>query len=180
MRFGSATVGNDVGPWRTTHSRDSLGSRKTTSRASSVNGESTWKISRVSRLQARSISETASVITGSLRRPPRPIHSRLGHSFENLLIAGATTTAGRSSANPMSMSVVLGERNKCMEGMSVSVASTHSNSLTLGNQGSLAVWSCTASRISEVTGPHGDPPRSPASFKHIFENEPILLSLGFS
>ena len=101
-------MGNDVGPWITAHRSDSLGSWYTTSRASFVNGESTQNTRRVSWLQARSVSETASVMTGRLGSVSRAIHSRSGHSAGSLLIVDTIIAVGGSSANKIWIETVWG------------------------------------------------------------------------
>lgn len=102
-------------------------------------------------MQARSISETASVMTESLGKSWRVIHSKLGHSVESLLIMDVTSTVGES-LNIMSIPVVLGGRNKGMKGINTSMASQHSKVLSQGSQWLLAVRSCNAARTSEAIG----------------------------
>jgi len=91
-------------------------------------------------------------MTESLGSSLRVIVSRSGHSVENLLIIGAVTIMGERRTDVMWISVVLGERNKGMKGINVSVASSHSKVLSLGSKGTLTVRSCSARRTSEVMG----------------------------
>ena len=65
----------------------------------------------------RTISETAAVIIGSLGRRSRVIAFKSGHSLGRVVTIDATIAVGRSgSLNLKRMEVVLGERNRGMNG----------------------------------------------------------------
>ena len=119
--------------------------------ASSINGESTQKTRRESRLQVSSSSEAASIITESLARPLRVIDSSLGHNVERLLIIDATATMGEPSANKILILTTVGERNKGMKGITASLV-TNLKVLSLGRRGSLGARSCSARSVSEAVG----------------------------
>ena len=76
------------------------------------------------------------------------ISSRLGQSVENVSIIEATISAGEGPANPMSMTVVLGERNKGMNGINTAVASRHVKVFRPGSKGVLRVRCCNTERTS--------------------------------
>ena len=57
------------------------------------------------------------MIIESLGREMRLIDRKLGHSFGNVVRIDATVTFGGLDKNLRSMEVVLGERNKGMNGM---------------------------------------------------------------
>ena len=71
------------------------------------------------RLLARTISETTIAIIGSLGSDWRVISCKLGHNVGKVVIIEVTIALGKLDLlNEMLMTVVHGERNRGMEGMS--------------------------------------------------------------
>ena len=96
----------------------------------------------------RSIPETAAVIIGSLGREQRVIACKSGHSVGKIVTIEATIVLGGSNSNPRWMEVVLGERNKGMDGINVPLIPHKERNFRFGNKRSFMVQSWVAERTS--------------------------------
>ena len=97
---------------------------------------------------ARSIAETAVAIIGSLGRGKRLIACKSGHSVGKVVTIEATIAIGESDEKLRSMQVVLGERNKGMNGIHDPAISPQLRAFRFGNKGSLMVQSCMSDKTS--------------------------------
>jgi len=89
-----------------------------------------------------SIPETAVVIIGFLGRVRRTIACKSGHIVGKVVITEATVAAGRLGSNARKTEVVLGERNKEMNGVNHSCIPANLRIFRFGNKGSLMVQIC--------------------------------------
>ena len=149
MRFGSTIVGSRVDPSTTTPNSHSSGSLQTTSRASFVNGESTQKCRRVTRLVVRSNSETAATIVGFLGRQWRRVVRKLGHNVGKVVIIEATTALGGFGLSWMLMAVVVGERSEGMNGINLGMVDHDSRYFRFGSNGSPIAEDSRTAKTSE-------------------------------
>ena len=97
---------------------------------------------------ARSISEMAAVTMASFGRESRRIVCMLGHSVGKVVIIEATIASGRLDSNLRKMEVVLGERNKGMNGIDEAPTPHISRVFRFGNKGSLMVRSWITDKTS--------------------------------
>ena len=80
------------------------------------------------------------VIIGSLGKFRRVISCKLGQGVSKFAISEAITDFGRSE-NLREMEVIVGERDKRMNGIDESSIPHKSTAVRFGSKGSLATWS---------------------------------------
>ena len=97
----------------------------------------------------RSIPETAVMVIGSLGRVSRVINCKLGHSAEKVMIVEATIASGKSDSKLRVTEVILGERNKEMNGINDSSISNKWRVFRFGSKGPLMVQSWMTEKTSK-------------------------------
>jgi hypothetical protein len=106
-------------------------------------------------------SEMAAVTIGSRGRREREIVCKFGHNAGKVVTNEATNTGlgGSFPQNSMLMAVVLGERNKWMNGMNSPVVAHNLRDFRFGNKGLFTARDCKTAKTSgdEEFGLPGSP-----------------------
>ena len=96
----------------------------------------------------RSIPEMAAVISRLLGELKRTTSCKLGHSLGKVVIAEAIVTSGMLNSNERRTELVLGERNKGMNGINHPCISVDVRVFKFGSKCSFMVQSCMTENVS--------------------------------